>query len=107
MEEPTIERKRRRYSAEQKQTILAAYEQRTTNQARFCLEQGVSLPTLHSWLGKTRRSGSDFVEIAPQQSLSSEPGVQVELRDGTVLRISQGTDPRWLRQLLLVLRCGA
>jgi transposase-like protein len=109
MDEPTIQTKRRRYSAEQKQTILAAYKQRTTTQGRFCKEHGLCIATLAFWLRKSREGNTaeGFVELSPAHIGSADECVHLELRDGTVLRIAVGTDPRWLRQLLLVLRCGA
>ncbi|MFA5262845.1 MAG: hypothetical protein WC378_03400 [Opitutaceae bacterium] len=109
MDESNPQAKRRRYSAEEKQAILAAYEQRTTTQKRFCLEKRVSLPTLHSWMRKagSRESAGEFVELQPRARPGDGLALEIELRDGTVLRIAAGTDPRWLGQLLLMLRCGA
>ena len=109
MEEPTQQTKRRRYSAEQKQTILTAYEQRTTTQGRFCEEQGLCIATLSLWIRQSREgtTAKGFGELPPSHIEGNDACVQLELRDGTILRIAVGTDPRWLRQLLLVLRCGA
>jgi transposase-like protein len=109
MDESIPQTKRRHYSAEEKQTILAAYEQRTTTQKRFCLAQRVSLPTLHSWIRKagSREGTGEFVELQPRARPGDGLPLEIELRDGTVLRIAVGTDPRWLGQLLPMLRCGA
>jgi len=103
-------RRRRRYSAEEKSEILAAYERRTTTQRLFCMERGISMATLQVW--RRRQQGlleraSDFVELPAAGVGGSDYAVHLELAGGLSLRIAAGTDVRWLRDLLLVLPCGA
>jgi len=101
---------RRRYSAEEKSEILAAYERRTSTQRMFCMERGVSMATVYMWRRKqqsllVRQSG--FVELPDASIAGRDYAVHLELSGGASLRISEGTDVRWLRDLLLVLPCGA
>ena len=107
MNPTTTGTKRRRYSAEEKNEILAAYQKRTTSQLEFCRTQGLCLATVRSWVAKHSEPSGGLVEIPPVRQHGDDYCVQMELRDGTVLRIAVGTDPRWLRQLVLSLRCGA
>ena len=100
-------KRRRRYSASEKHEILSAYEQRQTTQQEFCRERGLCVATLGKWLASGGPNASGLVELRrPSRASDDDYCVEMELQDGTVLRILVGTDPRWLRQLLPALRCG-
>lgn len=101
--------KRKRYSAEEKNRLLTAYEQRTQTQAEFCQEQGLSTATLGVWLRQNRRveARTGFVELTDAVGQQNEGSLYLALPGGTVLRVAVGTDTGWLREVLGLLRCGA
>jgi transposase-like protein len=109
MDETMMNKKRRRWSAADKEKILGVYAQREGTQAEFCHEQGVSVPTLAVWLRKSRVQSPSrdpgLVELRPGSIGSSD--VLVELLGGMTVRIPPGTEPRWIAQLIAALRCGA
>jgi transposase-like protein len=109
METTMVSETRHRWSAADKEKILAVYPQREGTQAEFCREQGVSVPTLAVWLRKSRAQSPagnpGLVELRPGRIGSSD--VLVELLGGVTVRVPPGTEPRWLAQVIAALRCGA
>jgi transposase-like protein len=108
MDETMMSKTRRRWSAADKERILAGYAQREGTQAEFCREQGVSVPTLAVWLrnsrGQPRAGNPGLVELRPGPIGAND--VLVELMGGVTVRIPPGTEPRWLAQVIAALRCG-
>ena len=97
---------RRRWSAADKDKILAAYPQREGTQAEFCRQQGVSVATFAVWLRNSRAPAGNagLVELSPASIGAGE--VLVELLGGVTVRIPPGTEPRWLARMIAALRCG-
>ena len=121
MEEVTEPKKEpKRYSQDERRTILEEYRHRRVSQRQFCDERGVSVTSLCKWLRdlkrpheKASRAGG-FVELPAIESedarSSSARGrsVQLEFAKGQVcaMRIDVGADVKWLGQFLQVIRCG-
>jgi transposase len=105
--------RRRRWTAEQKQTIAAqslAPGASPTNIARL---HGISTGQLYTWRHALRAAQPTGrfarVEVvrpaAPMDIPARPPGlIEIALPDGTAVRVEAGIDPRALRRVLGVLR---
>ena len=103
------------------QSLVARFEQAGTSQAEFAAAAGVALHTFRYWLYKIRAAGTDGraappptpalkgggeVRLLPVE-FGRRPGVEsvVEIDVAPLrLRISGGTDPRYLASLVGALR---
>jgi hypothetical protein len=105
------------------QSLVAKFEQAGASQAEFVAAAGVSLPAFRYWLYKIRAATGGRAAAAPARSrIASDGGevrlLPVELRRGPRveaavveidvatlrLRISAGTDPRYVASLVGALR---
>ena len=84
--------------------LVRAYERSGLRQQVFCDQHGIKLGTFQYWLYKTRREATGpataLVRVEmPNQSAGDTP-LQAGLPGGIVLRITPGTDPRYVAALL-------
>lgn len=109
MDTTIVGKTRRRWSAADRERILADYPRREGTQAEFCRQQGVSVPTLAVWLRNGRAQSPagnpGLVELRPGPVGAND--VLVELMGGVTVRVPPGTEPQWLAQVIAALRCGA
>ena len=106
--------RRRRWTAEQKQTQSLAPGASPTDIARL---HGISTGQLYTWRHALRAAQPDAafgrfarVEVAPQPvapvDIPARPRglIEIALSDGTTVRVDAGIDPRALRRVLTALR---
>ena len=105
------------------QSLVARFEQAGASQAEFAAAAGVSLPAFRYWLYKIRAGAGARAAAAPVRSREGSDGgevrlLPVELRRGPRveaaaveidvatlrLRISSGTDPKYVASLVGALR---
>jgi len=108
---PTIRSKVRRFTAEEKKSLLAKWSQTTKSDADFAREQGVGTSTLFKWRlranGKAQsKSTRAFVPVKVTATRASE-FVEIRSESGLVVRVSARSDEvAVVLALKAVLRCG-
>jgi transposase-like protein len=106
------ERPQRNYPAQERKRLLRLFERSGLSAKRFCQDRGIPVSTLSYWVRKSRskvESGA-VVEIPADAmngvSLDERPGesglgmVEIRLPNQMELRISAGSDTRWVTELL-------
>ena len=105
-------RPQRNYPAQERKRLLRLFEHSGLSAKKFCEDQGIPASTLSYWVRKSGRKASDgaVVEIPADAVHGStlderirEPGsgsVEIRLPNQMELRISAGTDTKWVTQLL-------
>lgn len=90
----------KRYSAAQRQELLALLEHRSGSLASFARRHGVSVATLYKWQGHRERIAGSFVEIERREG--GAPGASaLQLCVGEVqLSFQHLPDAGWLARLL-------
>lgn len=111
----TVER-RRRWSAPEKERIVAASLEPGAVVSALAREAGIHPSQLYGWrrqLCARRGSSADFAavrivpELAPQAGLAAASGViEVEFASGTRLRIAGSADPATVSALIGALTAG-
>ena len=87
MEEVRNEKKRLRYSPDQIQEILTAYEASGLSQRKFCQQRGLSLASFGNWRRKYQRTSrrepaaKGFCEVHLKEA-APEAGSLIRLPDG-------------------------
>jgi len=90
MDEAPSEKKRLRYSREQIQEILTAYEASGLSQRKFCQQRGLSLASFGNWRRKYRSTfrreatAEGFCEVHLKES-NFGTGTQIRFPDGIEL----------------------
>lgn len=102
--------RRRRWSAAEKEQLLACFERSGQSASRFCREAGLCQPTFSAW----RRQATQTVSAAPTRfaavrlaasSSSTAPHqVAIHCPDGSTVVAAVGADPHWLGELARALR---
>ncbi len=106
--------RRRRHSKAERERILAQYTSSGLSQVRFAESNRISISTFQNWLRKSRDSQADsnpeglipvrlVPGLGPTKPTSSEL-FEIELANGSVIRISPGFDPDEVRVLVKILR---
>jgi transposase-like protein len=101
---------RRRWSAAEKEHLLACFERSGQSASQFCRDMGLCQPTFSAW----RRQAAPTVSAAPTRfaavhlAASSPPTaphqVAIHCPDGSTVVAAVGADPRWLGELARALR---
>jgi transposase-like protein len=100
---------RRRYSAQERAEIIAAYERSGLTQAVFVEKRGISLATLSNWLRAHRRKDKGATKEISFQSLdvkglfASQWAAEVVMPNGSMLRLAS-VDGALAERLTKVLR---
>lgn len=94
-------RTRKRYSREEKETILKNFEQSGLGIVQFCRQNGPNPITLSNWLRQRRESKFTKVSVMPSQSVQSDR-FDVSVRKGDIeLRASsRSSSAAWVSELL-------
>jgi transposase-like protein len=105
-------RPQRNYPAQEQKRLLRLFERSGLSAKKFCEDRGIPVSTLSYWVRKSRRKASDgaVVEIpagtmhrSTLEERIREPGpgsVEIRLPNQMELRISAGTDTKWVTELL-------
>lgn len=108
---PISHTKRKRWTEEQARAVLDAQARSGMTLRAFARREGLDPQRLRRWerqLGGATRSGAPpkatFVEVAPRAAAAV---VDVVLRSGIVLRVSETIEPMALRRLVSALDEGA
>lgn len=101
---------RRRWSADEKDRLLACFARSGKSASQFCRETGLCQPTFSAW----RRQGARDPAGAPPRfaavriDSAVSPGladqVAIHCPDGCTVLTAVGVDPRWLAELARALR---
>src|SRR6185312_14675823 len=106
------ERPQRNYPAQERKRLLRLFERSGLSAKRFCQDRGIPVSTLSYWARKWRgKVGSGAVVEIPAEAMN---GVSLDERTGEArlemveirfpnrmeLRISAGSDTRWITELL-------
>jgi len=106
------ERPQRNYPAQERKRLLRLFERSGLSAKRFCRDRGIPVSTLSYWARKSRgKVGSGAVVEIPADamngvSLDERTGearlemVEIRLPNRMELRISAGSDTRWVTELL-------
>jgi transposase-like protein len=106
------ERPQRNYPAQERKRLLRLFERSGLSAKRFCQDRGIPVSTLSYWARKSRgKVGSGAVVEIPADamngvSLDERTGearlemVEIRLPNRMELRISAGSDTRWVTELL-------
>ena len=98
------------------ETLLEEYKQSGLTQKEFVAKHDVALSSLQFWLYKQKKTKSvldsnSTAAFVPVQVVASPApkarfggAVEVALEDGLTIRVSVGTDPRYLALLVRALR---
>lgn len=101
---------RRRWSAAEKQHLLACFARSGQSASQFCREAGLCQPTFSAWRRQAAptapHTASHFaaVEIRESSSPATMHQVAIQCPDGCTVVAAVGTDPRWLGELARMLR---
>jgi transposase-like protein len=98
---------RRRWTAKQRQRLLALFHQNEIKQRDFALRHGVGLSTLSKWLRLEREAAPakvKFQEVRLPSPASRWP-VEVVSPQGWIVRLQNGSDVQMLPALLQALPC--
>ena len=105
-------RPQRNYPARERKRLLRLFEHSGLSAKRFCEDRGIPVSTLSYWVRKSRgKVGSGAVVEIPAGAMNGvalgertgEPGlgiVEIRLPNQLELRISAGSDTRWVTELL-------
>jgi transposase-like protein len=105
-------RPQRNYPAQERKRLLKLFEHSGLSAKRFCQDRGIPVSTLSYWVRKSRgKVGSGAVVEIPAEtmngvSLDEQSGalgsgmVEIRLPNRMELRISAGSDTRWVTELL-------
>ena len=99
--------RRRRWTAKQRQRLLARFHQSQSTQHDFATQHGVGLSTLSKWLRLERDdlpAKVKFQEVRLPSPASRWP-VEVVSPQGWIVRLQNGSDAQMLPQLLRALPC--
>jgi transposase-like protein len=103
-------KRKRRRSAEERAQVLAAYRASGKTQKQFCLDEGIALPTLTLWLGKSRREPkpavSRLIEVSMAGVANHAPLEVLLPQSGVIVRVGVGAPASWVGQVIRALRCG-
>lgn len=99
-------RSRRRWTAEQKEEVLRRFAASGRSAAQFCREEGLSAVTFSAW--RRRAAGGRFarVRVADTSGAALGQPVMISVNGVCFLSVTAGTDPKWLADLLCLLREG-
>ena len=114
---PTVRdtsRPQRKYSAKDRKRLLRLFESRDVSQKQFARDQGIPISTLSYWIRRSARESAAaqmaVVEIparklgvATARRTLEEPTarcVDIRLPNQLEVRVSAGTDARWVVELL-------
>jgi transposase-like protein len=98
-------RSRRRWNAEQKAELLAAFAASGVTATRFCRDRGVHPATLSGWQrqavarDEATGQGPSFAEVCVARSAASAAAI-IHLPGGARLEVPPGTSPAWLGAVL-------
>jgi transposase-like protein len=98
---------RRRWTAKQRQRLLAEFHQSQLTQSEFASQHGVGLSTLSKWLRLEREAPSPkvkFQEVRLPNPASRWP-VELVSPQGWIVRLQNGSDVQMLPSLLRALPC--
>lgn len=98
---------RRRFSAEERFRLVEQYGQGDLTQVQFAERHGIKLHTLRLWLYKTRRkkrSRTKFQEIPAVSFLGPRWAAEIELKNGTTLRLGAEAKREFFSVLIDTLR---
>jgi len=105
-------RPQRNYPAQERKRLLRLFEHSGVSAKRFCQDRGIPVSTLSYWVRKSRgKVGHGAVVEIPADamngvSLDERTGearlemVEIRLPNRMELRISAGSDTRWITELL-------
>lgn len=93
-----------RWSVEQARQILGRQEASGPSIVAFARREGLVAQRLYWWRSRLSAAGDDggapeFVEVTPQRAADNRGVVEVVLRSGRVLRVSEEVDSHVLRRL--------
>ena len=114
---PTVlgtSRPQSKYSAKDRKRLLRLFESRDVSQKQFARDQGIPISTLSYWVRRSTRESevapAAVVEISGKKLVAAragrsiqEPtaeGVDIRLPNQLEVRVSAGTDARWVVELL-------
>jgi hypothetical protein len=98
---------RRRWTAKQRQRLLARFHQSQLTQSDFASQHGVGLSTLGKWLRLERDAEPakvKFQEVRLPSPASCWP-IEVVSPQGWIVRLQNGSDVQSLPELLRALPC--
>jgi transposase-like protein len=98
---------RRRWTAKQRQRLLAHFHQSQSTLKQFATRHGVGLSTLSKWLRLEREAAlakMKFQEVRLPNPVSRWP-VEVVSPQGWIVRLQNSSDVQQLPQLLRALPC--
>jgi len=104
----------RKRSAAERERLLALFGRSALSQKRFCRENQLPLSTLTYWLRQARQRPPQALEgvlvevpwsagssrYVPEDGGHARNSVDIRLPNRVELKVSVGTDPGWLRELL-------
>jgi transposase len=99
--------RRRRWSLEQKQAIVAESHRADTTPASVARRHGLNTGQLYTWRRQLRvptRPSFARVELASAAPASSLGLIEITLPDGARVRVDANVDERTLRRVMKVLR---
>jgi hypothetical protein len=109
MDEHPTDGKRARYTREQIEEVLDAYEVSGVSQKKFCEDRGLSLATFGNWrrrqlkLSRGERGGGGFCEVRLKERHPGESTV-IRLCDGTEVILAAGLSPVRVAEYVAALR---
>jgi len=109
MDKDQTERKGTRFTREQIEEVLGAFEAAGVTQKAFCRKQGLSLATFGSWRRKYGKSEgrakamSGFCEVRLKEGHPAESTV-IRLCDGTEVILAAGLSPVRVAEYVVALR---
>ena len=87
--------------------VVEQYKQSGLTQKAFVEQQQMSISTLQLWLARARRQHASSAQLLPVHVVnaqhSSSSFIELELKGGTRLRFTTGTDSAYLAQLVRAL----
>ena len=99
---------RRRWTAAQRQRLLARYHRGKLSQAAFAARHGLGFSTLTRWLSQERTAATSPIQFAevPLPAASTAWAVEIVSPQGWTLRWRQPVTETTLSQLLRALPCS-
>lgn len=101
--ETTEKRKRRRYSAQEKKTLLARFATSGQTQAAFCRANDVMVPTFAQWRSRVEPAGAGDGRLVEVAVAARAPALLLEV-NGCTLHVVEGMAPVWIGELVHALR---
>ena len=86
--------------------ILSDLEASGLSRAKFAVQSGIPISTIHSWMKKAKAKQSEFPNVISVGTLpmAAAPPIEIELPSGEVLRFGPGCQRQDLRVVLSELR---